>query len=105
MRLLFGENISYGFWRNVWALRSWAFGLEVVAFVVVGVVALEAWTGELSSTFRAISVELWASLVLIVLHAFFCAFKIRAEWVRLAAEAYAQQLLAECDALEAEHAA
>ena len=104
-RLLFGENINYGFRRNVWALRPWAFSLEATAIVVVGVVALESWTGELSTTFRAISVELWASLVLIVVHAHFFAFKIRAGWVRLAAEAYAQQLLAACDALESERAA
>ena len=28
--LLFRENINYGFRRNVWALRPWAFALEAV---------------------------------------------------------------------------
>ena len=98
--LLFRENINYGFRRNVWALRPWAFALEAVAIMVVGVVALEPWTGELSTTLRAIGVEVWASLVLTVVHGFFFAIKIREGWVRLAAEAYAQQLLAGCDVLE-----
>lgn len=103
--LLFAENINYGFRRNVWALRPWAFGLEGIAIVVVGVIAVEFWTGELSTTFHAFGVELWASVVLIVVHALFFIFKISAEWVRLAAEAYAQQLLGTCDVLANEHSA
>ena len=98
--LLFRENINYGFRRNAWALRPWAFGLEAIAVVVVGVAALDSWTGNLSATVRTIGVEWWASLVLIVLHALFFAFKIRNGWVRIAAEAYAGQLLAACDVLE-----
>ena len=100
--LLFAENINYGFRRNVWALRPWAFALQAIAIVVVGLIALKSRTGELSTTLLAISTELWASLVFILLHAFFFALKIRATWVRLAAEAYAQQLLAACDVLENE---
>ena len=99
--LLFRENINYGFRRNIWALRPWAFGLEAIAVVVVGVAALDSWAGNLATTAQSIGVEWWASLVLIVLHALFFAFKIRKGWVRIAAEAYAQQLLAACDVLEA----
>ena len=102
--LLFRENINYGFRRNVWALRPWAFGLEVIAIVVVGVVALNSWTGELSATIQTIGVEWWASLVLTILHALFFSFKICKRWVRLAAEGYAQQLLAACDVLESKRA-
>ena len=100
--LLFAENINYGFRRNVWALKPWAFGLEAIALVAVALVAFESWTGELSTTFRAVGVELWASLVFILVHASFFALKIRAAWIRLAADAYAQQLLAACDSLEIE---
>ena len=98
--LLFRENINYGLRRNAWALRPWAFGLDAIAVVVVGVEVLDMWTGGLSTTVQAISVEWWVSLVLIVVHAFFFAFKIRTGWVRIAAEAYATQLLAACDVLE-----
>ena len=104
-RLQFAENINYGFRRNVWALRAWAFCLEAIAIVVVGLVAQEFWTGEFSTTFRAIGVELWVSLVFILVHTFFFALKIRAAWVRLAAEAFARQLLAACDVLQSERGA
>ena len=103
--LLFRENINYGFRRNVWALRPWAFGLEAAAIVVIWVVALDSWTGELTTTIRAVGAEVWASLVLTVVHGFFFAIKIREGWVRIAAEAYAQQLLAACDVLESDQAA
>ena len=102
--LLFRENINYGFRRNAWALRPWAFGLEAIAVVVVGVAALDSWAGDISTTVQTIGVEWWASLVLIVLHALFYAFKIRNGWVRIAAEAYARQLLAACDVLERQRA-
>ena len=98
--LLFAENINYGFRRNVWALKPWAFRLEAMAFVVVAFVASESGTGELSIQFPALAPELWASFVFIFVHASFFVFKIRAAWVRLAADAYARQLLAACDALE-----
>ena len=45
-RLQFAENINYGFRRNVWALRPWAFCLEAIAIVVVGLVAQEFWDGR-----------------------------------------------------------
>lgn len=98
--LLFAENINYGFRRNVWALKPWAFRLEAIALVVVAFVASESGTGELSIQLPALAPELWASLVFIFVHASFFAFKIRAAWVRLAADAYARQLLAACDAFD-----
>ena len=70
-RLLFAENINYGFRRNVWALRPWAFCLAAIAIIVVALVGFQSWTGELSTTFDAVGVELWASLVFILVHAFF----------------------------------
>jgi len=72
----------------------------VIALVVVAFVMFESGTGELSIQFSAFPPELWASLVIIFVHVSFFAFKIRAVWVRLAADVYARQLLAACDALE-----
>ena len=102
--LLFRENINYGFRRNVWALKPWAFTLEGVAFFVVGIGAFGSWAGESTTIVQDIGVEWRASLVLIVMHTLFFTFKVRRGWVRLAAEAYAQQLLAACDVLESDHA-
>ena len=103
--LLFAENINYGFRRNVWALKPWAFALEAIALAVVAFQAFDSWTGELSTTIPALGPELWASLVFIIVHASFFALKIRAAWIRLVADAYAHQLLAACDAIEIERQA
>ena len=103
--LLFAENINYGFRRNVWALKPWAFALEAIALVVIALVAFVSWTEELSTQIPALGLELCASLVFILVHASFFAFKIRATWVQIAADAYAQQLLAACDALESQRQA
>lgn len=103
--LLFRENINYGFRRNIWALRPWAFALEAVAIAAVGVAVSNSWTGELAATIQVSSVEWWTSLLLTVLHGLFFTLKVRSEWVRLAAEAYARQLLAACDVLESDRTA
>ena len=104
--LLFRENINYGFRRNVWALRPWAFALEAVAItVLVGVAAFGSWTGELATTIQASGMEWQTSVVLTVLHTLIFAFMVRKGWVRLAAEAYAGRLLEACDVLESDCAA
>lgn len=104
--LLFRENINYGFRRNIWALRPWAFALEAVAIVVVGVAAFGSWAGERVAALQVSGMTWWASLVLIVLltilHGLFFVLKVRSSWVQLTAEAYARQLLAACDVLESE---
>ncbi len=98
--LLFWENTSYGFRRNVWALKPVAFALETVTIATLVAVALDSWTGELSTTSEHIGAEWWASLTLTVIHGLSFAFKVRQDWVRLADDAYARQLLATCDVLE-----
>ena len=98
--LLIRENISYDFRRNVWALKPFAFGLETVAIATLVVVALDSWTGEISTTSEHIGTEWWASLILTVIHGLAFVFKVQKDWVRLADDAYARQLLATCDVLE-----
>ena len=98
--LLFRENVNYGFRRNVWALKPWAFALEGVALMLLGVAAGGSHMWGFIATMQAGGVEWWASFFLTVVHALFFALKIRKGWVRLAAEAYAKQLLAACDILE-----
>lgn len=103
--LLFAENINYGFRRNVWALKRWAFVVEVCAFITVVWAVFETWTGETLTTFRAIGPEVWVNLIIISMHSLLFTLKIRPAWVRIAADAYALQLLAACDILEIEHRA
>ena len=46
--------------------------------------------------------ECWAILVVTAVHNLLFVAYIRIDWVRVAAEAYARQLLAACDSLERE---
>ena len=98
--LLFQENISYGFRRNLWALKPWAFVAEAVAAAILVALALGSWTGEFATTIETIDAGWSASLVLIVLHCLFFLFKVRRSWVRQVADAYAVRLLAACDVLD-----
>ena len=100
--LLFRENMNYGFRRNIWALRPWAFITESVSIALVAVLVFNLCTGELISTIQSVDIRIWVSIVLTLIHMFFFAFKVRRKWVRLTAEAYAQHLLAACDTLEGE---
>ena len=100
--LLFRENITYGFRRNIWALKSWAFVTAGVAVASIAVPISNIWTGELAVAAQSVGVQIWACLVLNLGHILIFAFMVRKKWVRLAAEAYARQLLATCDALESE---
>ena len=103
--LLFRENINYGFRRNTWALRPWAFTIAGVTIALIAVLNFNLWTGELITTVQSVGMEIWGSVVLTVVHILFFLLKVRKEWVRLTAEAYAQQLLAACDTLEGERKA
>ena len=98
--LLFTENMNYGFRRNLLALKSIALGMDAIALMLVIAMAVSSWTGQFASTIPALSQEWWASLVITAGHTLLFVAYIRADWVRMAAETYAQQLLAACDSLE-----
>ena len=98
--LLFRENMNYGFRRNLAALRSFALALDVVALGLVLGWAAAWWIELFPKTIESLTVGWWMSLVLTTGHSFFFCFQIRDEWVRLAAETHAKQLLAACDVLD-----
>ena len=97
--LILKENINYGFRRNIWALRPWAFGADLVTIAFVLFVEADAWTGEIVSTLRAVGSPAWTCLAITVVHGLLFSFRIRQDWVKVAAEAYAYQLLAACDTM------
>ena len=100
--LIFQENINYGFRRNIWALKSWALAVDVIAFAVVAFLKSESWTGEIVTTLSNIDTWTWMCVASISTHTLVFAFIIRPDWVRMPAEEYARQLLAACDMLESE---
>ena len=98
--LLFKENINYGFRRNLLAVKPIALGMDAIALMLVFGTAIASWTGLFGSTILTLSQEWWASVVITAVHTLLFVAYIRADWVRLAAETYAQQLLAACDSLQ-----
>lgn len=98
--LLFKENINYGFRRNLAGLKPIGLSMDAVAFaLVLGWAA--AWCVDLfPNVIEGLTIEWWMSLAMTVGHSLFFFIRVNDEWVRLAAETYAKQLLAACDALD-----
>lgn len=98
--LLFQENINYGFRRNIWGLRRWAFASGPAAIAMVLGFKSDAWAGGVVATLWAIDVAGWICAAVAITHMLIFAVLIRRDWVRIAADAYALQLLASCDLFE-----
>ena len=98
--LLFQENISYGFRRNLWGLKPLGLASGAVAIAVVLGFESKAYSMGLLATLTTLSVRGWVGIAAGISHVLVFVFVIRADWVRVAADAYAQQLLASCDVLE-----
>ena len=97
--LLFQENINYGFRRNIWALKRPAIVVDVIVFSAVLTIESEFWIATMSVMSLATDIPSVMCVALIVTHILVFLFIIRPNWVRVPAEAYAQQLLAACDVL------
>jgi hypothetical protein len=90
-RLVFSENLSYGFRRNLLGLRPWGLAVAIGTLVAAGVLLLA------TSHDQAVAVlvpALWSVLAIT-----FYVFVVRPTWVRVPAEAYAERLLGAVDEL------
>jgi len=97
-RLIFEENMNYGFRRNLWALKPIAIPLDILLFA--GVVLLRIpMTREISAFIAALNSPTLVALGVIIAHLILLLLASK-RWVRTTAEAYARQLLAACDLLE-----
>lgn len=96
-RLVFEENMNYGFRRNLCALRPIAVIVDFI--LIIAVVALHTTLGpELDAATIDLNLPALIALAVIAGHLilFLGATK---RWVKTAADAYALQLLAACDTL------
>ena len=100
--LLFRENMSYGFRRNIWALKPAALILDILAISIIAYQIFIPWTDDLTITIQAVNAEQWFAFAVIVAHSLIFLFLIGKGWVQIAADAYAYQLLAACDTLSIE---
>jgi hypothetical protein len=93
-QLLFQENVSYGFRRNLWAMKPVGIAISILSLVALGFVSrVEA---------RSNSVPWFAKLTAIAIVALLLTWwvvRITPSWVKIVADAYALRLLASIDEL------
>lgn len=95
-RLIFEELIRYGFRRNLWGLKP--IGLSIVCACTTGEIALALLAVRSGRPVPA-TLILAITLDLLFLACWICV--IRPDWVRRAADAYADRLLAASEVLSA----
>jgi hypothetical protein len=89
--LVFAENINYGFRRNLWATKAFA-----LVFEIFGVFSCAGFAIRHSHEPDAIMAALIGGLICVFLFAFWIAVITR-NWVRKAADAYAERLIGSLD--------
>ena len=93
-RLVFEENVNYGFRRNLWAMKP-----AGVACCVAGILGSIAHAGYLWAESATVSITAIACLIVSGVLLALWILRIRTTWVKTAAEAFARQLLNACDRL------
>jgi hypothetical protein len=92
--LLFQENISYGYRRNVYGLRP--LGIVVSSLSLAGGAI---WLYHLHSTTGTISAESVGALICVFVILLLWAFWFTPNWVRIPADAYAERLAETTDSM------
>lgn len=98
--LVHETNTEYGFRRNLWAVKPTGIGLALL-----GTVATGARLGMAYAASEPIGATTLAGAVVSASLLVWWCGRITPSWVRVAADAYAERLLATCETLEAEPAA
>lgn len=95
--LLFKENTSYGFRRNLWALKPFAISLLVVLIILNYFVAVKVYT---SFNVTQFSDEFWYSSSTLFLFLFSWSIIITKDWVKIPAIEYALRLFEATDQIK-----
>jgi hypothetical protein len=94
-KLLFQENISYGYRRNVCGLRSLGMVLSTLSFA-----GGAGWIYCLYSTTGTITAESVGALICVLVILLLWAFRFTPDWVRIPADAYAERLAETINAID-----
>ncbi|MEN2402596.1 hypothetical protein GKZ90_0022595 [Flavobacterium sp. MC2016-06] len=84
--LLFKENISYGFRRNLWGMKSWSISILIITLFIHLIFATTSFS-EFSFSNSEIGL-----IVFLLFLLFFWIFIITRGWIKIAAFAYAERL-------------
>lgn len=95
--LLFKENINYGFWRNLWALKPYAIGLLIFlmigTYLYFGGISKSYNPEKFSHLFFIGEAVLLASILVWI-------FAVRSKAIKIPAFAYAERLLETADGIK-----
>ncbi len=92
--LIFKENVSYGFRRNLWGMKSWALTILVGCFVINLYFGTQGFTNIYHLTTQDI-----ALFGFILIATAFWIIVFTADWIRPTAFAYAERLFEALDTL------
>ena len=84
---VFRENVNYGYRRNVWGLRQWGIVVSSVSAFVAGVRLLCIYKNA-----GIFGEEVFGAFVVSLVFLALWLFRFTSDWVRVAAEAYAERL-------------
>ena len=87
--LLYRENVSYGFRRNLWGLKN--LGLAAVTLSLALIVVAQLWVSNV------VGIRLWIAFSYSAALGIVWIVVVSKEWVRTPAEAYAARLLEACE--------
>lgn len=94
-KLVFDENCSYGFRRNLWGMKPIGIALSVTGLVVSGtLIALDLLLWKTSISVSTIACAIGSFMLLLLWATWFTP-----DWVKIAADGYAERLLEACDEL------
>lgn len=93
--LLFGENVNYGFRRNLWGMKPFGALFSLAGLAACGLYLRLYW-----ESFRFVSAEGAAGAAINLALLLFWLFWVTPSWVRIAGDAYAERLLETCEELQ-----
>jgi hypothetical protein len=99
--LLFQENVSYGFRRNLWGLKRLGIAISLGSAVVSSAVVAY----QVSLHHQLPRMECMIGTVLVWVFCGWWIFRVNPSWIKIAADAYAKQLLEACDMLQSHNGA
>lgn len=93
-RMIFAENVNYGFRRNLWGMKPYAVTFTILSACVALAQIFPHWK-DLSNARPVACVALVSDISFLLIWI----FHIKPEWIRVTSEAYVMQLLSACDQL------
>jgi hypothetical protein len=93
-RMIFAENVNYGFRRNLWGMKPYALVFTILSVCLVLTQIFPHW-----QDIGDVPPVAWIALILDISFLAIWIFHIKPEWIRITSDAYITQLLSACDQL------